>query len=314
MLSVVLPLAHAASLDAHSATSCAANVSLTESRRRPESSTSPRRSSSSRRRSRPLPIRPAAVASARTPKSTSGMSAKTSALYSGLASIRRHALFTARVTRRLLALEMFKAWAAKRSSRVALQSMPSVMPLTSMRLNFTTLISLPSVMAWPRRITFRLSMALKSTGREPVTRMNSSCARPSQAASSPSASLQPAQTSAAARTAPSSLTAAYSRRLMPLPMASAFACLRHSFQSVEQSSSEGFRSILPNLYFTIPSSSSSDSPASSFRLRSRRLQASLSRPAWAQRLNMSPSTSRAASFLSSSVRLVLSAWLLPLFI
>jgi len=289
--------------------SCAANVSLTVSKRRPRLSCSPPKSSS-RRRPRLSPNRLAAVASARTSISLSGMSTWTVAPYSGLSSMRRHFRFMARDTRLLLAFETFRALSLKRSAMVSLQSEPFMRALTIIRLNFTITIFSPALIAPPSLLTLLFNSSSKSLPLAPLTRTNSSLIKSSQSSSVSPASLQLAQTSAAARTSPINFTAAYSWRFIPLVMASSLAFLRHFFRSSEQSSACFCKTLL-KLRFMISSAPSSASPASSFLLRTLSRQARLSKPACAHRLKTSPRTSRDASLSSSSVRPVFSGMVFP---
>mmetsp|Transcript_78426 Transcript_78426/g.242021 ORF Transcript_78426/g.242021 Transcript_78426/m.242021 type:complete len:264 (+) Transcript_78426:410-1201(+) len=256
-------------------------------------------------------LRPSAVASERSSISLSEIFTSTSALYSGFSpSMKRHFLFTARDTLLSLALETFRAFSAKPSSRELLHATPLVKALTSMRLNLTGMTLSPSLMARPRFLTLFFRSALKSLLLAPLTRTNSSSIRVSQVVSFSPASLQLAQTSAAARTSPINFTAAYSWRFIPLVMASSLAFLRHFFRSSEQSSACFCKTLL-KLRFMISSAPSSASPASSFLLRTLSRQARLSKPACAHRLKTSPRTSRDASLSSSSVRPVFSGMVFP---
>mmetsp|Transcript_56212 Transcript_56212/g.167177 ORF Transcript_56212/g.167177 Transcript_56212/m.167177 type:complete len:294 (-) Transcript_56212:1047-1928(-) len=277
--------------------SCAANVSLTVSKRRPRLSCSPPKSSS-RRRPRLSPNRLAAVASARTSISLSGMSTWTVAPYSGLSSMRRHFRFMARDTRLLLAFETFRALSLKRSAMVSLQSEPFMRALTIIRLNFTITIFSPALIAPPSLLTLLFNSSSKSLPLAPLTRTNSSLIKSSQSSSVSPASLQLAQTSAAARTSPIFFTAAYSLRFKPLLMASAFACSRQVFRSPVQLL-EGFISTLLRLRFTIDSASSPERPAPSFLSFTLVMQLRLSPPDCMQAPKTSPRTPREASFSTS---------------
>mmetsp|Transcript_72709 Transcript_72709/g.193109 ORF Transcript_72709/g.193109 Transcript_72709/m.193109 type:complete len:305 (-) Transcript_72709:22-936(-) len=226
--------------------------------------------------------------------SPSGMSTSTRAPYSAFRSTTRHFREMAREAFGLFPLEMLRALAAKRASRTVSQSAALAKASTSRRLNLTMTTGLPLLMAWPRLLTLLFTPASKSAGRAPLTRTNSSSIMPSQVASSSPASLQSAHISAAAFTSPSFFMAPYSWGFMPPRIASAFAAPRHCAGSahsvplglLERRSVEKWR-------FTMPSASSPDSPAASFRPSTFLLHAS--RPCvWMQVEKTSPRISRAA--------------------
>mmetsp|Transcript_72707 Transcript_72707/g.193102 ORF Transcript_72707/g.193102 Transcript_72707/m.193102 type:complete len:307 (-) Transcript_72707:22-942(-) len=228
--------------------------------------------------------------------SPSGMSTSTRAPYSAFRSTTRHFREMAREAFGLFPLEMLRALAAKRASRTVSQAAALAKASTSRRLNLTMTTGLPLLMAWPRLLTLLFTPASKSAGRAPLTRTNSSSIMPSQVASSSPASLQSAHISAAAFTSPSFFMAPYSWGFMPPRIASALAAARHcsgSTSSVQLGPPLEFRSSLEKWRFTMPSASSPDSPAASFRPSSSLLHAS--RPCvWMQVEKTSPRISRAA--------------------
>mmetsp|Transcript_9024 Transcript_9024/g.28719 ORF Transcript_9024/g.28719 Transcript_9024/m.28719 type:complete len:242 (-) Transcript_9024:946-1671(-) len=238
------------------------------------------------------------------------MLASTLALYSGLASVRRHLSFLELVALVSLACATARALAAKTSSLADSQAALLARAVTSMRLNLTTTMLSPSLMAFPRRMILCFMAASKSVSKAPLTRTNSSLTKASQFASVSPASLQVAHISAAAFTSPIFFTAAYSFCFRPLLMASFLASSRHVFKSVVQLL-EGFIKTLLRLRFTMSTGSSLCSPAPSLRFFSLSRHAFLSVPAWMQPVKTSPRTSREASFSISLFCWVLCVAALP---